>query len=95
MGYFPGSGAALTLSEGAEQLAYCYYCQECNFRERVRLTRVAADFPPETQIGDLQTQLPCSQCGGKKKIVLLLWLSATTTNTMLAERGFAVWDDDD
>lgn len=94
MTYYPGSGHALTLSQGAEQLAYCYQCQACRFQERVNLTRIAADYPPETQVGDLLHLLPCGQCGSTNKIVMLLWLSATTTNQMLEERGFPVWDDD-
>lgn len=93
MTYFPGSGHALTLSEGAEKLAYCYYCQQCGFRERVNLTKTAADYPAETQVGDLLKLLPCGACGRTDKIVMLLWLSATTTNQMLAERGFPVWDE--
>lgn len=94
MSHFPGSANALTLSEGAEQLAYCYECQGCGFKERVRLTRIAADFPPETQVGDLYRLLPCGRCRKTKKIVMTLWLSATTTERMLKERGYPVWDDD-
>jgi hypothetical protein len=88
MGYFPGSGEALTLGEAASQLAYCYQCQECKFQERVNLTRTAADYPPETKVGDLLHLLPCGRCGSTKKIVMTLWLSATTTDQMLRERGF-------
>lgn len=95
MSYFPGSGHALTLSEGAEQLAYCYQCKDCKFKERVNLTRLAADYPPETQVGDLLHLLPCGGCGGTNKIVMLLWLSATTTNQMLLEQGFPVWGSED
>jgi hypothetical protein len=94
MSYFPGSGHALTLSQGAEQLAYCYQCQQCKFQERVHLTRIAADYPAETQVGDLLKLLPCGQCGSTDKIVMLLWLNSTTTEQMLRERGFPVWDDD-
>ena len=95
MAYFPGSGHALTLGEAAEQLAYCYYCKDCQYKERVSLTRIAADYPPETQVGDLLDRLPCGQCGSTKKIVMLLWLNATTTDHMLRERGFPVWDPED
>ena len=95
MGYFPGSGHALTLGEGASQLAYCYQCQDCKFQERANLTRIAADYPAETQIGDLLELLPCGQCGSKRKIVMLLWLSATTTEQMLRERGFPTEGFDD
>lgn len=94
MSYFPGSGAALTLSQGAAQLAYCYECKACPFKERVNLTRIAADYPPETQVGDLLKLLPCGACGSTDKMVMLLWLSSTTTDQMLAERGYPVWDDD-
>lgn len=94
MSYFPGSGHALTLSEAATQLAYCYHCQACGFKERVNLTRMAADYPAETQVGDLLERLPCGQCGSTKKTTMLLWLSATTTDQMLEERGYPVWDED-
>lgn len=94
MGYFPGSGHALTLSQGAEQLAYCYQCKQCKFQERVNLTRVAADYPVEMKVGDLRKVFPCPGCGSAEKIVMLLWLSATTTDQMLRERGFPVWDED-
>ena len=94
MQYREGSAEALTLSEAASRIAYCYYCQECKFRERVRLTRLAADYPPETRIGDLLKLLPCGQCGSKNKIIMTLWLSATTTDKMLQERGYPVWDED-
>ena len=92
--YYPGSGHALTLSEGAEQLAYCYECKDCKFGERVNLTRVAADYPPETQVGDLLHLLPCGACGSTKKITMLLWLSATTTDQMLRQQGLPVWPAD-
>lgn len=95
MSYFPGSGAALTLSEAAEQLAYCYYCKDCPNKERVNLTRIAADYPPQTQVGDLANLLPCGQCSSTRKTVMLLWLSATTTDQMLLERGFPVWGSED
>lgn len=94
MSYFPGSGHALTLSQGAEQLAYCYECKQCRFEERVNLTRTAADYPAETQVGDLLKLLPCGRCGSIDKIVMLLWLNVTTTEQMLRERGFPVWDED-
>jgi hypothetical protein len=94
MSYGPGSAEALTLGEAASQIAYCYYCQACGFRERVHLTRIAADYPPETRVGDLLRQLPCGQCGDTKKIVMTLWLRATTTDRTLEERGFPVWPDD-
>jgi hypothetical protein len=93
MSYYPGSGHALTLSEGAEQLAYCYECKDCGNKERVNLTRIAADYPPETQVGDLAKLLPCGRCGGFNKILLLLWLSATTTDQMLEQRGYPVWNE--
>lgn len=92
--YFPGSGHDLSLSEGAAQLAYCYQCKQCKFQERVNLTRVAADYPAETKVGDLLRLLPCGQCGHTEKIVMLLWLSASTTGQMLMEQGFPVWDED-
>jgi hypothetical protein len=95
MGYYPGSGHALSLGEAAAQLAYCYQCQACKFQERVSLTRVAADYPRETQVGDLAYLLPCGQCGGTKKIVMILWLSSTTTEQMLIERGYPVWRNED
>lgn len=95
MSYFPGSGGDLTLSQGAEQLAYCYECLQCKFKERVNLTRLAADYPPETLVGDLLNILPCGQCGQTKKIVMTLWLSATTTDRTLEERGYPVWDTED
>jgi hypothetical protein len=94
MDYYPGSGSALTLGEAADQLAYCYHCQSCGFKERINLTRVAADYPPEAQVGDLLKLLPCGQCGDTNKIVMLLWLSSTTTSSMLSERGFPVWEGD-
>lgn len=92
--YYPGSAAALTLSEAAEQIAYCYECKACPFKERVNLTRIAADYPPETLVGDLAKLLPCGQCGSTEKIVMTLWLNATTTERMLSERGYPVWDED-
>lgn len=92
--YFPGSAEELTLSQGAEQIAYCYYCQSCQFRERVNLTKIAADYPAETKVGDLLRLLPCGQCGSTKKIVMTLWLVASTTHKMLTERGFPLWDDE-
>lgn len=94
MTHFPGSGHALTLSEAAQKIAYCYQCRACGFKERVNLTRLAADYPPETQVGDLLTRLPCGKCGDTKKIVMLLWLDATTTAAMLRERGYPVWEED-
>jgi hypothetical protein len=94
MTYYPGSAEALTLSEAAEQIAYCFQCQACRSKERVNLTRLAADFPAETRVGDLLDKLPCGQCGSTKKIVMTLWLSATTTNQMLVERGYPIWDED-
>lgn len=92
--YFPGSGHDLTLSQGAAQLAYCYQCKQCRFKERVNLTRVAADYPAETKVGDLGKLLPCGQCGGFDKIVTLLWLSASTTDRMLEEMGYPAWNED-
>lgn len=95
MSYYPGSGHALTLSEGAEQLAYCYYCQSCGHQERVNLTRLAADYPPETKVGDLLDTLPCGRCLSTEKVVMLLWLNATTTDQTLRERGFPIWGSED
>lgn len=92
--YHPGSSAALTLSEAASQIAYCYECQVCKFKERINLTRLAADHPRKTYVGDLLETLPCGQCGQTKKIVMTLWLSATTTDRMLEERGYPVWDEE-
>lgn len=94
MSYHPGSAEALTLSEAASRIAYCYQCQACKFKERVNLTRIAADYPAKAQVGDLLEQLPCGRCRSTKKIVMTLWLSATTTNQMLEERGYPVWDED-
>lgn len=89
--YWPGSAEALTLPEAASKIAYCYYCRICGFRERVNLTRLAADFEPSTRVGDLLTCLPCGQCGHTEKMVMTLWLSATTTEQMLRERNYPVW----
>lgn len=89
--YCPGSAEALTLREGAEQIAYCYYCQVCPHRARVDLGLIADDYEPGTLVGDLIKRLKCAECGGTKKIVMTLWLRATTTEQMLRERGFPVW----
>lgn len=89
------SAEDLTLSQGAERIAYCYQCQSCKFKERINLTRLAADFPRHTKVGDLLHTLPCGECGSTKKIVMTLWLTATTTDRMLEERGYPVWRDED
>lgn len=86
---------ALTLSEAASQIAYCYHCQDCKFRERIRLTKVAADYPLQTLVGDLDKLLPCGRCGSMNKIIMTLWLTATTTDKMLQERGLPVWEGDE
>jgi hypothetical protein len=86
---------SLTLTEASSRVAYCYYCKQCGFRERVRLTLLAADLPKQTRVGDLQSQLPCGQCGDVKKSVMTLWLSATTTDRDLSDRGFLDWGSDD
>jgi hypothetical protein len=93
MSYHPGTAEALTLTQAASLIAYCYYCQACKFKERVNLTRLAADYPIETLVGDLLGLLPCGKCGSTKKIVMTLWLNATTTDRTLEERGFPIWDD--
>jgi hypothetical protein len=88
------SAEDLTLSQAATQIAYCYQCQACGFKERVNLTKNAADYPRETRVGNLLTLLPCGKCNSTKKIVMTLWLRATTTDRMLEERGYPVWDED-
>lgn len=91
MAYHPGSVEALPLIEAAKQIAYCYYCRACGHRERVKLALIADDYEPGTLVGDLLTRLKCGECGDTRKIVMTLWLTATTTDQMLRERGFPVW----
>lgn len=95
MGYYPGSAEALTLHEAAAQIAYCYYCQACGHRQRVKLELIADDYEPGTLVGDLLKLLPCGECGDTKTIVMTLWLRATTTDQMLRERGYPVWENDE
>jgi hypothetical protein len=92
--YLPGTAESLTVSDAASRIAYCYYCQACEFRERIDLRLVAAYLPEDAQVGDLLSQLPCKQCGHTSKTVMTLWLDASATGPMLQERGFPVWDKD-
>lgn len=92
MTYYPGSAEALTLAEAADRIAYCYYCQTCGHKERVKLALIADDYEPGTLVGDLLTRLKCGDCGDTKKLVMTLWLDASTTDQMLRERGFPVWE---
>lgn len=94
-GYRPGSSAALTLRDAAEQIAYCYTCQNCGHKARVDLRIAASRLTPETQVGDLSRAWPCERCGDKKKITNSLWLKATTTTQTLEALGYPVWPDDD
>lgn len=92
--FLPGSCEALTLAEAEEQVAYCYTCKQCQFDERVNLREAAARHKPETLLGDLKTLWPCARCGDMGKIIMVLWLKATTTSRMLRESGYPVWDSD-
>lgn len=94
--YRPGSAEALTLTEGADQIAYCFKCKSCGLRQRLDLRLAASRLPPETQVGDLKEAWPCERCGDDaKKEIMTLWLRATTTTRMLEERGYPVWEGDD
>jgi hypothetical protein len=93
--YFPGSAQSLSLTDATTRLAYTYECRDCRWSERIRLTRMAADFPRSTRVGDLRGLLACGRCGSKQIIVMTLWLDASTTDRMLEERGLPVWDAED
>jgi hypothetical protein len=74
MTYFPGSAHNLTISQGAEQLAYCYYCQSCKFKLEHQLPIGLAPLvtPAAPHVSPLSWNFPTSIGGALRFIPFLL-----------------------
>lgn len=78
------SAEQLTLVEAIDLIVYGANCDRCHETRRVDLAQLRDKLGPRFLVGDIRARLRCTKCGNRKVIVVTLWRSSTSTESMSA-----------